>query len=73
MLGLALHPVVRHQPLVYLIYTALGRGRARSRGWCGFARSGNALGEAAVLLDDVPAANIHNGSRVKFGPDGCST
>ena len=28
------------------------------------------LGEAAVLLDDVPAANIHNGSRVRFGPDG---
>jgi glucose/arabinose dehydrogenase len=23
-----------------------------------------------VLLDNVPAANIHNGSRVKFGPDG---
>jgi glucose/arabinose dehydrogenase len=23
-----------------------------------------------VLLDDVPAANIHNGSRVRFGPDG---
>jgi glucose/arabinose dehydrogenase len=30
----------------------------------------NRLGEGVVLLDDVPAANIHNGSRVKFGPDG---
>ena len=27
------------------------------------------MAKPAVLLDDVPAANIHNGSRVKFGPD----
>ena len=30
----------------------------------------NRLAEGVVLLDDVPANNIHNGSRVKFGPDG---
>ncbi len=35
-----------------------------------FREVGNRLAEGAVLLDDVPAANIHNGSRVKFGPDG---
>ena len=35
-----------------------------------FREADNRLAEGVVLLDDVPAANIHNGSRVKFGPDG---
>jgi glucose/arabinose dehydrogenase len=30
----------------------------------------NTLAERAVLLDDIPAASIHDGSRVRFGPDG---
>jgi glucose/arabinose dehydrogenase len=29
----------------------------------------NRLAEGVVLLDNVPASNIHNGSRVRFGPD----
>ena len=30
---------------------------------------GNQLAEGVVILDNVRAAQIHNGSRVKFGPD----
>ncbi|WP_394248970.1 PQQ-dependent sugar dehydrogenase [Arthrobacter pityocampae] len=31
---------------------------------------GLGLGEATTLLDGIPSANIHNGGRLAFGPDG---
>jgi glucose/arabinose dehydrogenase len=67
-LGLALHPDFATNHFVYLTYTANGPSGAVAR-LIRFREAGNRLGEPAVLLDDVPAANIHNGSRVKFGPD----
>jgi glucose/arabinose dehydrogenase len=67
-LGLALHPDFATNHFVYLTYTATSPNGAVAR-LVRFREAGNRLGEAAVLLDDVPAANIHNGSRVKFGPD----
>ena len=54
---------------MYLVYTATAGGSSIAR-LVRYREVGNVLGEAAVLLDDVPAANIHNGSRVRFGPDG---
>ena len=68
-LGLALHPQFAANHYVYIVYTALGRDGPIAR-LVRYREVGNTLGEAAVLLDDVPAANIHNGSRVRFGPDG---
>ena len=35
-----------------------------------YREAGNKLGEPMVILDNIPAANIHDGARVKFGPDG---
>jgi glucose/arabinose dehydrogenase len=67
-LGLALHPDFASNHFVYLTYTANGPRGPVAR-LVRFREAGNRLAEAAVLLDDVPAANIHNGSRVKFGPD----
>jgi aldose sugar dehydrogenase len=67
-LGLALHPDFATHHFVYLTYTANGPNGAIAR-LVRFREAGNRLGEPAVLLDEVPAANIHNGSRVKFGPD----
>ena len=68
-LGLALHPEFATNHFVYLTYTATSPNGAVAR-LVRFREVGNRLAEPAVLLDDVPAANIHNGSRVKFGPDG---
>ena len=68
-LGLALHPSFGANRLVYLVYTASGAAGPTAR-LLRYREVGNALGEAAVLLDDVPAANVHNGARVRFGPDG---
>jgi len=68
-MGLALHPSFASNRLVYLVYTAAGEDGAVAR-LVRYREVAGILGEAAVLLDDVRAANNHNGSRVRFGPDG---
>lgn len=67
-LGLALHPDFAGNHYVYLTYTASGPSGPMGR-LMRFRESGNTLAEGVVLLDDVAASGIHNGSRVKFGPD----
>jgi glucose/arabinose dehydrogenase len=67
-LGIALHPDFASNRLVYLVYTALARGRPIAR-LMRYREVNDTLAEGIVLLDEVPAAGIHNGSRVRFGPD----
>jgi glucose/arabinose dehydrogenase len=68
-LGIGVHPAFSTNRLVYLTYTAITSGGPVLR-LMRFREVDNRFGEGVVLLDDVPAANIHNGSRVKFGSDG---
>ena len=68
-LGLTLDPDFTTTRHVFLTYTAIG-ARGPVQRLMRYREVDNRLGEGVVLLDDVPAANIHNGSRVKFGPDG---
>lgn len=68
-MGIALHPNFNANGYVYLTYTARTGGAPVVR-LVRFRELNDTLAEPVVLLDDVPAANIHNGSRVKFGPDG---
>jgi aldose sugar dehydrogenase len=35
-----------------------------------YREAGSRLAERAVLLDGIPAAQIHDGGRIRFGPDG---
>jgi aldose sugar dehydrogenase len=69
-LGLALDPEFGENHWVYLYYTAAlsgGRGANRVVRY----REVNArLVERVVLLDNIPAAQIHDGGRLRFGPDG---
>ena len=68
-LGLTVHPQFATNRFVYLTYTARTGGSPVAR-LMRFREVNGTLAEGVVLLDEVPAANIHNGSRVKFGPDG---
>jgi glucose/arabinose dehydrogenase len=70
LLGLALDPQFAQTRLVYLYYSArLAAGGAVNR-VVRYRESGSRLGERAVLLDGIPAAQIHDGGRIRFGPDG---
>jgi aldose sugar dehydrogenase len=68
-LGLALDPDFSQSRLVYLYYTARVGGSAVNR-IVRYREAGGTLGERAVLLDNIPAAGIHDGGRLRFGPDG---
>lgn len=69
-LGLALDPAFAQTRLVYLYYTARLAGGAAVNRVVRYGETGGRLGERAVLVDNIPAAGIHDGGRLRFGPDG---
>lgn len=69
LLGLALDPGFQQNRFVYLYYTAAAGGGAVNR-VVRYREVSGQLGERVVLLDGIPAATIHDGGRLKFGPDG---
>lgn len=69
-LGLALHPRFAENGLVYLVYTARRSDSSVVNRLVRYRELNNTLGDARILLDNIPAASIHDGSRLKFGPDG---
>lgn len=68
-LGLALDPNFGVSRLVYVYYTARSGGSVVNR-LVRYREAGGRLAERVVLLDDVPASTIHDGGRIRFGPDG---
>lgn len=68
-LGIAVDPSFASNHFVYLVYTASG-SRARVNRLVRYREVDNTLAEAAVLIDGIPAGDIHDGSRLKFGRDG---
>jgi glucose/arabinose dehydrogenase len=69
LLGLALDPQFAQTQFVYLYYSARVGGGAVNR-VVRYREAGSRLAERAVLLDGIPAAQIHDGGRIRFGPDG---
>ena len=69
LLGLALAPDFAATRHVFLSYTAVVGNSAVNR-IVRYREVGGRLGERAVLLDNIPAATIHDGGRLRFGPDG---
>lgn len=64
LLGLAVDPEFSKNNYIYFYYTA-STGNRVSR----FVFNGT-LENETVLLDNIPSNTIHNGGRIKFGPDG---
>jgi glucose/arabinose dehydrogenase len=65
LLGIAVDPNFTQNNYIYMYYT-LGNYNRISR----FKLMGNQISNETVLLDNIPASSIHNGGRLKFGPDG---
>lgn len=62
MLGMALHPNFSTAPYVYVAYN-YNQGTYKER-VVRYTYNGSTLGSPLVLLDDIPAANFHNGCRM---------
>jgi aldose sugar dehydrogenase len=64
LLGVAADPQFSQNKYIYLYYTSSSGNRV-SR----FVLN-DKLENETVLLDNIPSGSIHNGGRIKFGPDG---
>lgn len=69
LMGLALDPAFAETGYLYACYTAEKGGRLVNR-LVRLTLAGGRAGSERVLIDDLPGAPIHDGCRVKFGPDG---
>ena len=69
LMGLALDPSFADNGHLYACYTAEKRAMLINRVVRLTIRGERASDERA-LLDDIPGASIHDGCRIKFGPDG---
>lgn len=68
LMGIAFHPDFASRPYVYVAHSYGSRRNIRNR-LVRMRFDGTTLGEPQVLLDDIPGAGNHNGSRLAIGPD----
>lgn len=66
LLGMTLHPNFGASPYVYVFY---GYGNPYKNKLVRFTYSNNSLTSPQTLLDNIPAASIHNGSRLLIAGD----
>ena len=68
LMGLAFHPDFPGTPYVYVAHSYSSLGRIRNR-LVRMRFDGTTLGDFVVLMDGMPGAGNHNGSRLAVGPD----
>ncbi len=67
LLGLTLHPDFENTPLVYVVYN-YNSGGIKER-LVSYSFDGESLSDETILLDNIPGAQIHNGSRLMITDD----
>ncbi len=69
-LGVAVHPEFPTEEYVYAYYTAATNGGKENRVVRYDTGADDPAGTEERLIEGIPASNIHNGGRIRFGPDG---
>ncbi len=69
LMGLAVHPVYEQNAFVYAVYAYEAEGAMYDR-VVRFKDEGSRISGLTTILDSLPAARYHAGSRLAFGPDG---
>ncbi len=69
LLGLALDPNFEENHFLYLYYSYSDFFDIYNR-VVRYVESDNKLSDETILLDKIPGSQIHDGGRIKFGPDG---
>ena len=68
LLGITVHPDFASNQFIYLYYTyQVGENLANRV--VRFRKKDKTLLDKQIIIDNIPAASIHNGGRIKFGPD----
>lgn len=69
LMGLTLHPDFRDEPWIYVCYTVAVGGASLNR--ISRVREVDGRGGSEeILIDEIPGEIVHDGCRLKFGPDG---
>jgi aldose sugar dehydrogenase len=68
LLGMALHPDFTTNPEVFLVYNYSKAGTYTEK-VVKYTYNGSTLKNPVILIDDISASNIHNGSRLLISPD----
>ena len=69
LMGLTLHPDFARNRLLYLAYAYNDAGDVLVR-VVRFRETGAGLAERKLVIEGIPAARFHAGTRLRFGPDG---
>jgi glucose/arabinose dehydrogenase len=69
LMGLCLHPKFSENHLLYLAY-AYDAGGGTAVRVVRYRETGTALTDRLLIIEGIPAAQFHAGTRLKFGPDG---
>ena len=69
LMGLALHPDFASNRYVYLAVTTEKDGQPINQ-IRRYVLDDDAVTNRTIILDDIPAAQVHDGGRIAFGPDG---
>ena len=69
LMGLTLHPRFGENKFLYLAYAYRGGGGEQFVRVVRFRDNGNALADQKLIIEGIPAAKYHAGTRLAFGPD----
>ena len=69
LMGLTLHPRFSENKFLYLAYAYRGGGREQFVRVVRHRESGGALADQKLIIEGIPAAKYHAGTRLRFGPD----
>jgi len=69
LMGMILHPKFAENHFLYLAYAYQENGRQQVK-VVRYCETGNALTDAKTIIEKIPAARFHAGTRLRFGPDG---
>lgn len=67
--GIAVDPDFNSNHFIYLYYTYSADGDNTLNKVSKFSLENNQLGSEQVIVDKIPGATVHDGGRIKFGPD----
>src|SRR3989344_4887271 len=68
--GIAVHPEFSVNQYIYIYYTYSSESGKNLNRVARYKFQNNNLSDRKIILDEIPAAAIHDGGRIKFGPDG---
>ncbi|WP_226846823.1 PQQ-dependent sugar dehydrogenase [Dehalogenimonas etheniformans] len=69
LLGMVLHPQFATNGWIYFYYTYQS-GTGLANRVVRYTMQGTSFSDHTVIIEGIPGGNIHDGGRIKFGPDG---